>query len=54
MLMSCHLLIDGLNASPLKSTSGLLADNWETAVQKRAAPPTGSWLRPSMLYTSLK
>jgi len=37
-----NILIDGLNASPLNNTSGLLEDSRDIAVIKRAAPPTGS------------
>lgn len=40
--------------SPLKRIRGLRCLSWLTAVTNLEAPPTGSSLRPSMLYTSLK
>jgi len=48
------LINDGFRASPLKRMRGFRSDNWRIAVTNRAAPPTGSWVPGSMLYTSLK
>ena len=49
-----YLRILGEKTSPLKSTSGLRWPKERRALTKRAAPPTGSTLRGSTLYTSLK
>ena len=48
------LLLEGASASPLKRTSGFKLRRLSTSVLNRAAPPTGSFSRASMLYTSLK
>lgn len=48
------LMSEGLRQSPLNSASGggsQAARARRTAVTKRAAPPTGSTARGSMLYT---
>lgn len=49
-----YLLEDGLRQSPLKTISGFSFLMLSTPVLKRAAPPTGSLLRSSTSYTSLK
>lgn len=49
-----YLLIDGFRQSPLNSTMGCSCCTSLYAVTSLAAPPTGSIVAGSMLYTSLK